>query len=290
METGIAQGLEQLSLSIFTTLSPVGTIAFLALTCFGFIRIEDEAEVKRFFHFLVIPLSACLIGFIASTTHLGKPSNALFVLTGVGRSPLSNEVAASVVFFGLAWIFWLAGFSDRVRSRHLRTVFPFIVATALGQLWFTSSAYSIFTISSWYLPYTQVNQIFSALLGGCFLFLFTMAVAKQPCGRRAAMTAVATSALSTVALLISELMQSTRFLGLSSTTYSLVELFPQYPGLIIASTVLLIASVLLGFIWNGKGGMLSWKQNGIILLLSFAGIFIARFSFYCAYINVGLGL
>ena len=33
------------------------------------------------------------------------------VLVGVGRSPLSNEVVAGVVFFGVAGIYWLTAFS-----------------------------------------------------------------------------------------------------------------------------------------------------------------------------------
>lgn len=52
----------------------------------------DEKGRARLAHATVIPLLVSMVGLVASATHLGTPANALYVLTGVGRSPLSNEV------------------------------------------------------------------------------------------------------------------------------------------------------------------------------------------------------
>lgn len=288
MESGIAQGIEQLSLATFTTLAPAAVVAFILLTIYGIVLVKEEETKKRLHHFLIIPLAFCLIGLIASTNHLGKPSNALYVLAGIGRSPLSNEVAASVAFAGIAWIYWLAGFSERVTTRQLRFAIPLALVAGAAQIWFTSSAYSIETIASWELPFTQVNQVLSALLGGSFLFLFTLSWSRQNCDGPILVGTLAGASASTVALLISELVQSTYLYELYSTTAPLVDVFPQYPLFIAASTLLLIAAVILTLLWKRQGRLLNRKCATIALVLAFAGVFIARFSFYCTYLNVGL--
>ena len=288
MQSGISQGIEQLSLALFTTLAPAATVAFLLLTFYGVVYVKDESRKRQLHHFLIIPIAFCLVGLIASTNHLGKPSNALYVLAGIGRSPLSNEVAASVAFAGVAWIYWLAGFSDRVTVRQLRIAIPFAVIAGAAQIWFTSNAYNIGTIASWSLPFTQINQILSALLGGSFLFLFTLAMGRQNCDTPILLTTLAGAGISTAALLISELIQSTYLYKLSSTTTPLMSVFPQYPALIGLSTILLIAAVIFTMLWKRQRRLLNRKCASLALALAFAGVFIARFSFYCAYLNVGL--
>ena len=288
MESGIAQGFEQLSLALFTTFAPAAVVAFILLTLYGVVYVKEEETRNRLHHFLIIPLAFCLIGLIASTNHLGKPANALYVLAGIGRSPLSNEVAASVAFAGVAWIYWLAGFSDRVSVRQLRIAIPLAIVAGIAQIWFTSNAYNIETISSWSLAFTQINQILSAFLGGSFLFLFTLAMANQDCDAPILLTTLICAGASTAALLVSELIQSSYFYELTSSTTSLIEVFPQYPLLIAMSTLLLIAAVILTLLWKRQGRLLNRKCATIALVLAFGGVFIARFSFYCAYLNVGL--
>ncbi len=288
METGIAQGLEQLSLSLFTALTPAGTFAYIALTLYGLSLGTNEEAERRLHHYLIIPLAFCLIGLIASTNHLGKPANALYVLAGIGRSPLSNEVAASVVFTGLAWIYWLASFSDRMSMRRLRFVIPLTTLAGIAQIWFTANAYHVVTISSWLLPSTQINQILSAFLAGSFLFLLTLAIARHECSRKILRIIFLIMAFSTVLLLISEIVQSIHFYYLTSTTSQLTELFPQYLPLIALSTLFLLFAVFFAIRWNKQAGVLDIRRTGFIALLAFAGILVARFSFYCAYLNVGL--
>ena len=45
----------------------------------------------------------------------GNPANALYVFTGVGRSPLSTEVFAAVIFLALAGVYWLYSFAEHPR-------------------------------------------------------------------------------------------------------------------------------------------------------------------------------
>ena len=288
METGVAYGIRQLTLALFTTLAPAGSICIILLLIYGLFFIKDTATKKHLHHFLIVPLAFCLIGLIASTNHLGKPSNALYVLMGVGRSPLSNEVLASAVFVGMTWIYWLAGFSKKIEIKHLRIALPFVIVAGLAQIWFTSFAYNINTISTWSLIYTQVNQILSALIGGSVLFIFTLAFAKIGQNRNVTLTFITITCASTAILFVSELLQNAAFSTLTSTTTSLTEVFPQYMLFIATSTLLLLIACVLLLVFKRKDLLTYRRYTLIVLVITFLGIFIARFSFYCTYLNVGL--
>ena len=84
MESGIAQGFEQLSLALFTTFAPAAVVAFILLTLYGIVYVKEEETRKRLHHFLIIPLAFCLIGLIASTNHLGNPRTPCTFLRALG--------------------------------------------------------------------------------------------------------------------------------------------------------------------------------------------------------------
>lgn len=91
MGVGFSQGLAQVTLALFTTLAPAGMVAFCVMACVLLFGKLSEKQWERMSHFLVVPLAVAVVGFIGSATHLGKPSNALYVLAGIGRSPLSER-------------------------------------------------------------------------------------------------------------------------------------------------------------------------------------------------------
>ena len=70
---------------------------------------------RRLNQLTCLSLLVAMVGLVASATHLGNPANALYVFTGVGRSPLSTEVLAAVIFLALASVFWLYSFAERLR-------------------------------------------------------------------------------------------------------------------------------------------------------------------------------
>ncbi|WP_442904588.1 DmsC/YnfH family molybdoenzyme membrane anchor subunit [Gordonibacter sp.] len=67
---------------------PIACIAS-ALARLGTASREEAVRIDRM---CACPFSVCLVGFIASATHLGTPANALHVFWSIGRSTLSNEV------------------------------------------------------------------------------------------------------------------------------------------------------------------------------------------------------
>ncbi len=90
-------GFDSFSLALFTTLAPAGVVAFIVLALVR-LTCRNHDEAVRVDRIIALPFAVTLIGFIASATHLGTPANALHVFSGVGTSPLSNEVLAAVIF------------------------------------------------------------------------------------------------------------------------------------------------------------------------------------------------
>ena len=97
----MTSGLDNLSLALFTALAPAGVVAFIIMALARLFAIDHERAV-RIDRMIALPFAVALVGFIASATHLGTPANALHVFSGVGTSPLSNEVLAAVMFLFLA--------------------------------------------------------------------------------------------------------------------------------------------------------------------------------------------
>ena len=107
----MTSGFDAFSLALFTSLAPAGVVAFLTL---ALVRLwsRDHAASVRLDRMIALPFSVVLVGFIASATHLGTPANALHVFSGIGRSPLSNEVMGAVTFLLLAGSYWMMAFKE----------------------------------------------------------------------------------------------------------------------------------------------------------------------------------
>ena len=134
--------LNEITLVLFTTIAPAGVIGYLAMAL-AVVSTRDEGRACALSRHLVVPLVLAISGLIASATHLGTPANALYVLTGVGRSPLSNEVVAAVAFLALGGVYWILSFRDDLR-RGFRIAW--LAATAIAGLEFVgfiAVAYSV---------------------------------------------------------------------------------------------------------------------------------------------------
>ena len=104
---GFSIAFSEITLVLFTTLAPSGSVAYLLMGLPVLAGRATGEAAQRLNHFSCVPLGITMVGLIASATHLGNPANALYVFTGVGRSPLSTEVFFAVVFLMLAGVYWL---------------------------------------------------------------------------------------------------------------------------------------------------------------------------------------
>ncbi|MBS5449889.1 MAG: dimethyl sulfoxide reductase anchor subunit [Coriobacteriia bacterium] len=178
--TGLPLALEEITLVAFTTLAPSGAVA-LALQC-AFIaagrRAGADALRSRLIKLLWVPIVVTMVGLVASATHLGNPSNALYVLTGIGRSPLSTEVGAAVALLAAAGLFWLYGFSEHPRGG-LQQVWAGVIAVLAAAFVTTVAlAYGARTIPSWNTPLVPAALWLQALTGGPVLAAAVMRAAQ----------------------------------------------------------------------------------------------------------------
>ncbi|MCI2242352.1 dimethyl sulfoxide reductase anchor subunit family protein [Adlercreutzia faecimuris] len=121
---GFASAFGEITLVLFTTLAPAGIVAYVIMALPLVVRgdgLGRDAR-RRLDASLGMPVVVAMVGLVASATHLGNPANALYIVAGLGRSPLSNEVVCGVAFLGAAGVFWLTSFSESGGNVTLRRV------------------------------------------------------------------------------------------------------------------------------------------------------------------------
>ena len=288
MGVGFEQGVQQVTLALFTTLAPAGTVAFCGLALLLLLGRLSKSEWTRLSHFLVFPLAVAVVGFIGSATHLGKPSNALYVLSGFGRSPLSNEVVASLTFFALSGFAWYASFSQR--RRLLLLVRPCMLLACFAgawQIWEIANAYTIRTISTWNMPSVQANLMFAAFMGGALLCVCTLVLAGQGRRRRLLSGLLVMACVSVVCATASQSIQCFSLGGMRNTSVFASNLAPWYPVAIVVSALLAACAIAIDARSLRLHGSISSARACIACLLMFGGVFMVRFAFYCLHMTVG---
>lgn len=176
---GFSLAFGEITLVLFTTLAPSGAVAYLIMGLPVLVGRAQDEVARRLNQWSCLPLVVTMVGLIASATHLGNPSNALYVFTGVGRSPLSTEVFAAVIFLALAGVFWLYSFAERPRVGLQRGLLAAIDVAIVAFVVAVAFAYNVDTILTWSLPLVPVSLLLNALFGGPLLALVGFAVASR---------------------------------------------------------------------------------------------------------------
>lgn len=175
---GLSTALSEITLVLFTTLAPSGALAICVMAVLLLMRPGDAAQRRRLEKFLYIPLIATMAGLVASATHLGNPSNALYAFLGVGTSPLSNEVFAAVCFLALTGIYWFCSFLPLRSAVVRRAWLVAIVATGAAFVWTVAFAYDAPPIVTWHMPTVPLALFANACVGGPLLVAMTLRIAR----------------------------------------------------------------------------------------------------------------
>lgn len=289
----MSAGFNGTTLAIFTSLAPAGMVAFFLLGLYALLREEVEPEgIRALNPWFAVPLTVTWLGFIASATHLGMPSNALYVVTGMGRSPLSNEVAAVVGFLFFSGLFWLYTFRLRYKLVLAKTLLAAAMLFAFAGVGFSSNAYAIGTIPSWDAWYTPANLWLSGLAGGGGLASATLIARslatpdhKAPKRWHKAFLATATIAiLASVAVLY---LQVGYLEGLTNNVGGLV--LDDYRNATTRHILECLAGISLE--WVALRLFTEPKAQAAVtlagLLLLGVGILVTRTAFYGVYLSVG---
>lgn len=284
----MGNGIHQMSLVLFTTLAPAGAVAFVAMALMIMLGSIDKAQRNRLNQYLVLPLSIAILGLIASATHLGTPSNALYVFFGVGRSPLSNEVFTAVIFLTLAGLYWLASFSEKLPV-WLANIWLFIgCLSALALVAMISIVYSIPTIATWYTIYVPINLCLAATLGGPILGILGIVSAGLNDRVGYFRTLLIIASISLIAGAAVLFMQNADLLNIQNATGVATDLVPYYSLTIVVYVILAALSILYIAIRLQQNGEVERVPAIVSSVLVLLAIFIIRFAFYSMYMTVGL--
>lgn len=311
MVSGLETALNEITLVLFTTMAPAGTFALMIMGAFalkGGLREEARAALDRY---TCVPLVIALVGLVASATHLGNPANALYVLAGVGRSPLSNEVVAGVVFFGVAGIYWLTAFSEKPNLSLRRAALVLIEVT--GALFVTAIAfaYDAETILTWRTAYVPAALWLNALVAGPIIASLSLYLARYPFGgARVRIILPAFSAAACIVNAVVYVLQGVDLRGLENSVTAAVQQAPGFLAAIPVFVVLALAAA--GVVYaalrrsaarargecgdeaESLGGSRSRRRVLAMLVVAcvlvLAAVFVMRFYFYMLHMTVGLGV
>ncbi len=283
----MTSGFDALSLAIFTSLAPSGAVAFIVV---ALVRIgtRDHDAAVRLDRIMALPFSIALVGFIASATHLGTPANALHVFSGIGRSPLSNEVFSAVLFLFLVGSYWMAAFKQRFANGLAHVWLILACGASAAFIACTSCAYSVATVPTWNTAYTPANLVLSALLAGPTLaLLFLEAARVNPRFLGGSLVAASGAALLAGTAVLA--LQSASLPSFANNELSASALAPDYATTVLAHFALGALGIAVAA-WSircnhSRNRVLAFRSIASILVL--AAVFTTRVTFYQLHMTVG---
>lgn len=327
---GFSLAFGEITLVLFTTLAPSGALAYLIMGLPVLVGRAQGEAARRLNQWSCLPLVIAMAGLIASATHLGNPSNALYVFTGVGRSPLSTEVFAAVIFLALAGVFWLYSFAENPRVGLQRGLLAAIDAAIVAFVLAVAFAYNVDTIVTWSLPLVPASLVLNSLFGGPLLALAGFVVAGYDPGRRGAHVLLALATVACVANVVAYAVLGWQLQGIENELVSAASLVAGYPVYLAAFALLAAGALTLAWRAETKresrrlaadrplpGGAAAERSGDaraveeaesertvaapttakrsrapliVASILAFAALFLMRFTFYMSHLTIGLGV
>lgn len=322
---GIDGALGEITLVFFTTLAPAGVMAIMLMALPHMCGWVNPAERASIDHAMNIPLAIALVGLVASTTHLGNPANALYVLMGTGRSPLSNEVVAAACFFACAGTYWVSSYSDVSHELLRRIALVLILLVGAGFITAIGYAYNAKTIISWDSIWVPLLIWTNALLAGPILAIGALYIATRErsfiprslrekyksssCVQpkvshehhrsesafldRCTLYVRAMFVIALCAWVASIVLYLLQMNELSLVENHVTHVFDQTHGYLLYLGAFMVLSavglVIAGYhlIYRSSSSLLWWV---ISVVLVYAGIFSMRFLFYVMHLTVGISL
>lgn len=279
----------ELPLALFTTLAPLGAGAFVALVL-AFLTTPLTAEqIKKIDRMTLIPLVVVLVGFAASFFHLADPLHAPFVLSGIGHSPLSNEIVVGSVFVVVALVYVVLALMGKLTGSARKGFAVVVAAVALVFAAFTGLAYTMDTIASWNTPLVPVQVLGFALVGGMALGCLVLALsdvladALKTAFKAAAVVGVLVGLVLAVAGLCGQVMAVSTMMNALTSGADLVAVV--MPWLVAGILCLIVSAVAVVVALRGASPVVVLAVGSVVAV---AGIFLARLVFYAVQLSVGL--
>lgn len=279
----------ELPLALFTTLAPIGAGAFIALAVAFFTTKFSDEQLKKIDRMTTIPVVVLVAGFICAFFHLASPMHAFGVFSGLGASPLSNELLAGVVFAVLAIVYWIVALAGKLGEGARKGFSAVVAVMAVVFACFTGAAYMMETIVSWNTPMVPVAVLGFSLLGGVSLGVLVLALsgaledaAKGGFKMAAPVVLVVGLVLGVVGLLVQVMSVS----GMGNALVDGADLVTAASAPMWIGVVCMVVAAAAAFmaLRNSKSTALAAAAP----VLAIVGVFAARLAFYAVQLSVGL--
>ena len=288
---GFQTAISEITLVLFTTLAPSGVVAYSIVSLLALFSRSDTHTFTQLNRFLILPFIVILVGLVASATHLGNPSNALYVFLGVSHSPLSQEVVSAVAFLAIAEFAWLYSFVQHpcVWLQKIFLVMGIVCGAVF--LYCMAFAYSATTIVTWAMWEVPFNLCVNALVCGPVVALLTVTLADvNLANEKLCMTLIACSGVAVIVNIIGYLMQYYELGLISNAVIEATSLVPNYMFMLV---VFICASIGANIAY--LKACISHRSHMIFVGVGataalFIGIFCMRFVFYQMHMTTGLGI
>ncbi len=296
MDYGWANAIEEFPLVLFTTLTPSAVVAYLIVAIGTLARglggADDPARAKLR-NALVVTLVLASVGLIAAALHLGNPANALYVFAGVGRSPLSNEVVAVIVFLMLSGVFWMLQFAVEPHRVAMMLLYALIAVAAVIVIALIGYAYRVDTVLTWAMWHVPASIALNALVGGVIVAEGALGLFEvRPVGAFRSPVAVGAMLGVAGALCVAVYaMQGMAYPEMRNAYGTAYQLVPLYGWGLCAFVALECSAAVIAVRTLGGVSSLTRKRARMIVAIvsSYAGILVMRFMFYMSHLTVGLG-
>ncbi len=279
-------GFSDASLALFTTLAPMGAGAFLTIAISFLVFKFDTDVLSRIDKMSLIAVGFLVIGFIAAFFHLANPVHAFSVFTGIGSSPLSNEIAVGCVFATVAVLFAVLANFGKLSVKARKGFSVALVVLALVFFAFCGLAYMVPTIPTWNGPSTIIQMVGYGLLAGSALASFVLGCAKVSVDDKLRNLVILVGAIGFAVSVIGLVIQNIAAASISNIWGTAIELVPLIWVVFAIYVVCAVASFVLIYVSAKKNFAITFTGLAVVLML--IGVFMARIGFYGLYMGIAL--
>lgn len=292
----MASAFAELPLALFSTLAPMGAGAFLILAIlFSTTNMEEDAA-RRIDKLTAIPVGLVIVGFIAAFFHLANPLHAFGVFSGIGSSPLSNELVAGCLFTLVMLVYWIAAMVGKLGAGARKGLLWVCAVFGIVFAWFTGAAYMIDTIPSWNTIAGPVQMVGFALIGGAAISVLMLTLAKHAQALKTPPLKTALLAVMAAGLVLvigGVAAQAAAVSGMSNALVNGSDLVGSVMLVIVCGIICLVGTgVCDAFAVRASGageGALAGASWGAAVL-ALVGILLVRLAFYGMQLSVGLSI
>ncbi|MDR0500750.1 MAG: dimethyl sulfoxide reductase anchor subunit [Coriobacteriales bacterium] len=253
--------------------------------------------------FTLIPLLLVALGFVAAFFHLATPGNAFNAFNGIGRSPMSNEILAGIIFVAVAVIYWIAVLTGKIPDIIRKILLALACVAAVAFIVLIGAAYMVSTIPTWDTPLPIIALLGFGLLGGtlfCLLVLQSADNLQKICSAAFKRDIIGLGVLGAIFALVGVIGQFVFAGSLVSSDASvlasgamsamaaegIVTATAEMMPWVIAFAIGIVLSLLLAVVSVIR------KPNQLLIslgcLVVLASVLAGRLVFYALYVNVGL--